>query len=75
MQPVDIGSGRKVSGREAVSVHVASSGGAVAAVAVELADGGGSYRYPRTSQCCFTPSAFHVFYSELMLKASPSLVI
>ena len=42
---MDTGAARKVSGREAVCAHVASAGGAVAAVPVELADGGGSYRY------------------------------
>lgn len=44
-QPMDTGAERKVSGREAVCAHVATAGGAVAAVPVELADGGGSYRY------------------------------
>jgi len=45
---MDAGAERKVSGREAISAHVAAAGGAVAGVPVELADGGGSYRCVRT---------------------------
>lgn len=44
LQPSEMGAGRKVSGREAVSVHTVSPTGVSAAAAVELADGGACYR-------------------------------
>lgn len=44
MQPSEMGAGRKVSGREAVSVHTVSPTGVSSAAAVELADGGACYR-------------------------------
>jgi len=67
VQPENTGAERKVSGREAISAHVASAGGAAAAVPVELADGGGSYRCPGTRTAPLTSALVESHALALLL--------